>query len=514
MKKLLSIVLAALVFCFAVAAGCSVKKETVIKTVNGEIEGKSEDGVKKYLGVPFAKPPVGDLRFAPPQPMAEWDGVLNCTEYKNSAVQTEEAQKEGLVYGEDCLYLNIWTPEKGDNLPVYIFIHGGAYVSGSPSDQRYDGTVFARDGIIQVNVTYRMNALGFLSSKEGEEAYGSLGNTGTLDQIAALQWVQDNIAAFGGDPQNVTIGGESAGAFSVSNLMESPLAKGLFTRAIMESGNLLGQPITMPLATGNKAQAYDMGERFMEELGVKTLAELRKMPAQEIAEASQFSMNVLEPYPYCFWPVFDGTVIPEDPYKAVMEGSINDVDILAGFNTDEGDTFVPEGITEQQYTEFVYSVFGVRAKEVLARFPVDENNTPTDRARNIFKTGLRVGMEVFADALSSRGKNVYYYNYNYIPKAMAENGQGAIHALELLFVFKQPPDDSQESEKMANDIHARWANFIKTGDPNEGEAVGVEWGKYTAKGKETLVLDEDTRMAELPNLEDEAFFRELLFEQK
>lgn len=516
MKKFLSVALVAIILCSFVAMGSAIpdKNGPVVKTAYGEVEGKTEDGIQKYFGVPFAKPPVGELRFAPPQPTEPWEDVLTCTEYKNSAVQTEQAQKEGLTYGEDCLYLNIWAPEKGEKLPVYVFIHGGAYVSGSPSDPLYDGTAFAKDGIIQVNVTYRMNALGFMASEELEEEYGSSGNMGTLDQIAALEWVQENIAAFGGDPQNVTIGGESAGAFSVSNLIESPLAEGLFKRAIMESGNLLGQSIIMPLATGEKEQAYDLGERFMEEVGASTLKDLRSMDAQEIAEASLFSMNVIEPYPYCFWPIFDGKVIPKDPYTAAIKGNINDVDILAGFNTDEGEGFVPEGVTEQQYIDYVRSIFGEKADAVLERFPVDAEHTPTDRARNIFKTGLRVGMEIFADALSSRGKNVYYYNYDYIPQSMAEKGQGAIHALELRFVFQQPPDDSQESKKMADSIHTRWANFIKTGNPNKGEDVDVEWLKYTPEEKETLILDKDTRMAELPEREDEAFFRELLFGEK
>ncbi len=516
MKKWWILVLVILIIASAITAGCSkvTDEMNTVETAHGVVQGKHESGVKKFLGVPFAKPPVGELRFAPPQPPEAWEGVLACTEYKNSAVQVAEAQKDGMSYGEDCLYLNIWAPEQGENLPVYVFIHGGAYVSGSPSEPLYDGTVFAKDGIVQVNVTYRMNALGFLTSKELEDLYGSSGNMGTLDQIAALEWVKENIAAFGGDPQNITIGGESAGSFSVSNLIESPLAKGLFQRAILESGNLLGQSVIMPLATGDREQAYALGERFMAEIGANTLGELRDMDAQAIAEASRFSMNVMEPYPYCFWPVFDGTVIPQDPYSAVMEGTINDVDILAGFNTDEGEGFVPEGITEEQYIDYVRSIFGEEADVVLERFPVDVQHTPTDRARYIFKVGLRVGSEAFADALASRGKNVYYYNFDYVPQSMAANGQGAIHALELLFVFKQPPDDLPETKAISEDIHTRWANFIKTGDPNQGEPVAVEWQKYTPEGKQTLVLNQNTRMSDLPDREDEAFFRALLFEEE
>lgn len=515
MKKT-SLILVILMVSFLIMSGCSTTAgpDEVVKTTCGAIQGKKEDGIKKYLGVPFAKAPIGELRFAPPQPVEAWEGTLDCTQYKDSAVQAKEIQKEGISYGEDCLYLNIWTPEKGEKLPVYVFIHGGAYVSGSPSDPLYDGTAFAKDGIIQVNISYRMSALGFLATKEGEETYGTLGNMGTLDQIEALKWIKENIASFGGDPENITIGGESAGSFSVSNLMESPLTKGLFNRAILESGNLLGQSIIMPLSTGDKEQAYDLSRRFMESVGAKTLQDLRNMDAQAIVEASIFSMNIIEPAPYCMWPVFDGKVTFENPYAAVVNGSINDVDILAGFNTDEGESFVPEGVTEQQYIDFVNRIFGEKAGEVLARFPVDESHTPTDRAREIFKVGLRVGTEVFADALSSRGKNVYYYNFDYVPQSMAANGQGAIHALELFFVFKQPPDDSEQTKAMTEDIRKRWANFIKNGDPNQGEPVNVEWSKYTPEKKETLILNANTHMSGLPNQEDEEFFRDLLFGDK
>lgn len=488
--------------------------ETIVQTADGNVQGKLEDGVLKYLGVPFAQPPTGNLRFAPPQPVAAWEGELDCTAYRDSAVQA--VQDESLTYSEDCLYLNIWAPEKvekAEKLPVYVFIHGGAFVVGSPSDPHYDGTAFAKDGIIQVNVTYRMSALGFFSGAETEEAYGYTGNIGLLDQVAALQWVQDNIAAFGGDPNNVTIGGESAGAFSVSNLIESPLAKGLFQRGILESGNLLGQQIIMPLTSGDKQQAYDLGEQFLAKMNAKSLNDLRGKDAQELVNASVFSKNVIEPYPYCFWPVFDGKALPEDPYKALTSGQVNDVDILAGFNTDEGEGFVPEGISEQQYAEFVTRIFGTDAEKVLARFPVDEQHSATDRARDIVKIGLRIGSEAFGDELSARGKNVYYYNYDYVPATVAAQGSGAIHAMELYFVFgnARELDNSSETAAVMDDIRARWANFIKTGDPNQGAAVSTTWETYDSKDKQTLVIGEKSEMERVPDEADAAFYRELLF---
>lgn len=489
-----------------------------VNTEYGRVRGASEEGVTSFLGVPFAAPPVDELRFAPPRAPENWEGVLDCIEYGDAPVQTGVTE---MAQSEDCLYLNIWAPEdaKGKSLPVYVFIHGGAYASGTAGNAMYDGTRFAQDGVVQVNVAYRLNAMGFLPAAETEEQYGTLGNVGTLDQIFALEWVQANIAAFGGNPQNVTIGGESAGAFSVSNMILSPLAKGLFQRAILESGNSLGQRLIVPEINGDRTQAIARADAFAASLGAAedgkaSLAKLREFSAEELAEASAFEFDLTEPSPYYMFNIFDGKVIPENPYQATLAGSINDVDILAGYNTDEGSLFIPEEITAAQYEDLVRRTFGDDAPLVLERFPVDETHTPADRARYIVLMGLRMGNDIFADELSRRGQNVYFYHFNYDIPALDALGLGTMHALELPFVFDTLPDAAavdEEMEAFKEEVHTRWLNFIVNGDPNQGAAAGVEWPRYTPEGKEILVLSESSAAGTAQNGEDIAFLCGLLW---
>lgn len=478
----------------------------IVQAKQGKVQGVREEGIIAFKGIPFAQPPIGELRFAPPEEALPWDGVLDCAEYRDWAMQMSDGE---VIGSEDCLYLNIWMPEdaRGKNLPVYVYIHGGAFAMGSPSKPMYDGTRFAQDDIIQVNIGYRLGGLGFLASEEVEEECGYLGNAGVLDQIAGLQWVQDNIAAFGGDPGNVTVGGESAGSFSVSNLIESPLAEGLFNRAIMESGNLLGQPLGLPQQPGDRETALRVSEAFMSHLGARDIADMRAMDAEEIVRASAFNLDMTNPSPYYLWPVFDGKVLPQNPYGFLVEGKVNGVDILAGFNTDEGTMFIPEGISEQVYIEYVERIFGSQSAAVLERYPVDAGHTATDRARYLFKMALRMGADAFADELSRQGHDVYFYEFAFSAPLLDEMGLGTSHALELPFVFDTFPDEvalSEEDEAFKESVRAYWLGFIKTGDPNaEGEAT---WPKYSAEEKLMLVLDEAMASKVVDDADEVAFF--------
>lgn len=236
---------ALLMFCaFLPAQAYSAETALVeTRTHSGSVVGILSDDIAIFRGIPYAAPPVGELRFAPTKPVAPWTEPLDCTEFGATAVQKEA--RNGLPMREDCLTLNVWTPalpktgETGEKLPVYVYIHGGAYAQGSGSDPLYDGTAFAKRGIVAVTINYRLNVLGFFASKETLSRYGTTGNWGHLDQIEALKWIRENAASFGGDPDRVTIGGESAGSYSVSALMLSPLAEGLFQGAILESGTIL-----------------------------------------------------------------------------------------------------------------------------------------------------------------------------------------------------------------------------------------------------------------------------------
>lgn len=510
----------ALVLMLVVLSGCNQKNDEiaenthVVETNYGKIDGVKEDGVVSYKGVPFAMPPLDELRFAPPQPPKPWDDILPCTEYKGAPEQAK--QEESLKYSEDCLYLNIWKPEqkKEDPMPVLVFIHGGAFTQGSASKPLYNGTRFAQDGVVQVNLAYRLNALGFMPTPELEEEYKTTGNVGVLDQIAGLKWVKENIEAFGGDPDNITICGESAGSWSVSNMILSPMSEGLFKKAIMESGTVLGTPITSPLSNGSMEQAKENRARLMDALKVKNLEELRSVDAHEIAVESNFEMDMTNPSNKAFFPVFDGKILPKDPYAALNSGQYNKVDILAGYNTDEGTLFIKDGISEQVYTEFVERIFGDNAQKVLERYPVDKNNTPTDRARFIIKMGMRMGGDVFGNKLSSDGNKVYLYHFDHTIDKLEKMGLGTSHASELFFVFDNPSKDMNLSEKQkeyVEEVHNRWLNFIKNDDPNEGVSFDTTWEQYTPDKKRTMVLNESSHMEPAEQVDDVEFIMSMLW---
>lgn len=486
--------------------------ENVVETASGAVKGSAWDGIVSFKGVPFAAPPTGERRFAPPQAPEAWDGVLDCRAYAPIPVQTDE--EPGLEQSEDCLYLNIWAPEEkaAEPAPVLVFIHGGAFTQGSASKPMYDGTRFAQDGVVQVNLSYRLNGLGLFASPELAEEGGFVGNAAVLDQIAGLTWVKENIERFGGDPGNITVSGESAGAFSVSNLILSPLADGLFQKAIMESGNVLGQSLVAPLSSGDEGQALANAERLMEGLGAASLQDMREADAHEIAALSDFEMNIVQPSDKAFFPVFDGTVLPENPYGALMSGAYNGVDILGGYNADEGTLFVEEGIGEQEYADLAEHVFGDEAAAVLERYPVDAENTATDRARFIMEMGLRMGTDAFADKLSADGHNAYLYRFDYRVPALDAAGLGAMHGLELPFVFGSfaPTDRLSDADRaFAEEVHARWLGFIAHGDPNEGAPSGVRWEPYRQSDRQTMVLGQDMRLAPAEQTEDVAFFMSL-----
>ncbi|MDR0990003.1 MAG: carboxylesterase family protein [Propionibacteriaceae bacterium] len=478
---------------------------TLVTTKYGQVQGALEGDQVIFKGVPFAKPPVGDLRFAPPQEPDAWDGVKQTTAFAPVPVQTVD--QEGLEQSEDCLYLNLWKPaaEADEPLPVYVWIYGGGFTSGNPSKPTYSTGAFSSDGIIQVNLTYRVNALGYLVSDELEAENGYVGNAGLLDQIRGLEWVWDNIAAFGGDPGNVTIGGESAGSYSVSDLIMSPLVKGLFQRAIMESGNLIGDAITSPLSNGDVDQLKGNTKRLMDTLGVYSLAGLRGLDASAIAEASALSFDITKPSDEAFWPAHDGKALPLDPAQALKDGQYNAVPILTGYNTDEGTMFVPDQVTDAIYEQTARVTFGQNAQAYLARFPVDADHDARARTAYIMTLGLRSGSAVFSEQFAADGHDVYAYNFNYRTPELDQKGLGAQHGLEIEFVFDTLSDDLSaypEAVSLSQRIHRYWANFIRTGNPNGSES---DWAKYDQASKQNLVFDVTDAMKSVTGLDDVEF---------
>jgi para-nitrobenzyl esterase len=356
-----------------------------IKVEGGLVEGTAEEGITVYKGIPFAAPPTGNLRWRPPQPAKSWDGVFKADKYAPACpqIQFDIPIFPKVETSEDCLYLNVWTPAQSpaENLPVMVWIYGGGFAMGSTSMPLYSGEQLAKMGVIVVSVAYRVGPLGFLAHPEltAESPQKVSGNYGLLDQIAGLQWVQRNIKAFGGDPGRVTIFGESAGGVSVSMLAASPLAKGLFHRAICESGGSFS-PVRKEKEIGSMqllAGAESAGVEFAQRMGANSLAELRQISPEKWLKDPAAQMGGC-------WPVVDGYVIVDDQYKLYEAGKYNDVPVLIGTNSDEGSMFA-RATTPEQYEKDTRERFGPFAEKVLELYPAKTQDQTLRAMANIFR---------------------------------------------------------------------------------------------------------------------------------
>ncbi len=460
-----------------------------VKTELGVVEGKDDGAVRAFLGIPYAAPPVRDLRWKPPVAAAKWTGVRKATEFRPHCMQGKVF--DDMVFrdaggSEDCLSLNVWVPAKpvGAKLPVMVWIYGGGFVGGTTSEQRQDGSYLAQQGVIVVSMNYRLGVFGFFVHPElaKESGRNSAGNYGLMDQTAALQWVHDNIAAFGGDPGNVTIFGESAGSFSVSAQMASPLAKGLFQKAIGESGSAFSSSSLAfePLA---KREESDV-KAVTEKLGVRTLAELRAIPAQKILEAFSppWSKDV------GFDADVDGYFLPDSAPAIFAAGKQNDVPLLAGWNHDEGSfevVFNPGKPTAASMKASAQKDFGEKAEEFLKLYPADDDHVL--RSAEDFAGDHFIARSTWAwmEAQSKTGKqSIYRYRFDLAPQPKDPKAPklGAYHSAEIEYVFGQldskketawRPEDRQLSEAMQK----YWANFARSGDPN-GPGL-PKWPAYT-----------------------------------
>jgi para-nitrobenzyl esterase len=476
-----------------------------------------------YKGIPYAKAPLGDLRFAPPQDKEPWTKALDCTDYGPMAIQqvTSAIVTEKPDQSEDCLTLNIWTPaapDTTDKLPVYVFIHGGGYVIGSGNETRYAGTSFAQNGVVTVTINYRLSTLGFFASQETYKQYGTTGNWGTLDQIKALEWIRDNISAFGGDPDQVTIGGESAGSWSVSALILSPLAKGLFRSAIMESGSALGI-LACTTSRGNMEKSIAVSRRlagiFDAADNAEGLAQMRQVDAGILNNFSPFAYDQTTTPAFFYTAIFDGTVLPADPVAALKEGKYNRVNLLVGFNRDEGTLFVPAAIDNKVYETMAARIVGNKWRTLVDRFPVDERHSAAQRARHLIAySNFSAGSKFFADTLAWDNNPVFMYNFNFlIPDDPLAALLGVYHTAELAYVFNSVGISGKESKKMVQEMHSRWINFIKTGDPNRSIAPpsAATWPQYDPAQPEALCFDHAVSPSPLPDKENLNFMIELLY---
>lgn len=498
------------------------------KTANGLVEGVTEaSGIRAFKGIPFGQPPVGELRWKEPQPVKNWTGVRKTVQFGPRAMQRAIFGDMGFRsdgMSEDCLYLNVWTPAKSasgklpqERLPVLVYFYGGGFVAGDGSEGRYDGESMARRGIVTLTVNYRLGVFGFMAHPEltKESPHHASGNYGYLDQSAALRWVQQNIAAFGGDPKRVTIAGESAGSVSVSAQMVSPLSKNLIAGAIGESGSLLGTLPPSSLADGEQA-----GVKFAQMVGAQSLADLRAIPAETLLEATA------KPDVPRFSSTIDGYFFPKAPRDLYAAGEQAHVPLLAGWNSEEmnGRAILgKEQPTPENYTSAVKKLYGERADEILRLYPAstaDEvEKVATDLAGDRF---IGYSTWKWADVQSQTGgKPVYRYLYSRPrPAVSAEMGnataglaggvvkstdpaapktpaaKGAVHSAEIEYAmgnlsynkfYAWTPDDYKVSELM----QSYFANFVKTGNPN-----GSGLPKWSPLGKEPvqfMQIDVNTR---------------------
>lgn len=484
-----------------VTAACNSKEPGQTKTDGGLVKGTIEDGLTVYKGIPFAAPPVGDLRWRAPRPAEKWEGVLEANKFAPGPVQggNPPAGKS-----EDCLYLNVWTPAKSkkDRIPVLVWIYGGGFGAGSTSEPNYSGENLARKGVVLVSIAYRVGQLGFLAHPElsRENPQNVSGNYGLLDMIAGLQWVKDNIAAFGGDPDNVTIFGESAGGIAVSMLCASPLAKGLFHGAISQSGGSFGPPRPTTFPGENLKRLEDAerdGEAYLQSAGVTSIEELRKIEADKLPAGRGLGMS---------WPIIDGWVIPDDQYKLYEAGRYNDTPILVGYNSDEGASFSREKSPEE-FIAGVKARYGKFAEDLVKAYPPGENSVPKT-ARDLSRDAA-FGWHtwIWARLQSQTGKSkVYYYYFDQHPDYPADSpraGFGSPHGQDVAYVFKHldasNPQLTETDHAISEAMATYWTNFAKYGDPN-GEGM-PEWPAFSDANPVVMHFNKTPQPGPVPSAE-------------
>lgn len=493
-KKLLYLLILVTLIC------CQEKPKdpTEIETNFGIVKGAIKDGLLVFKGIPFAKPPVGELRWSAPQPPDSWEGVKLTTKYGPAPIQGKDTTSKS----EDCLYLNIWTPAKtmDEKIPVLVWIYGGGFSFGSTSEPVYNGAALAKKGVILVSIAYRVGQLGFLAHPElsAENPNKVSGNYGILDQIAGLKWVQENIAAFGGDPDKVTIFGESAGGISVSMLCASPLAEGLFQGAISQSGGSFGptRETTYPgenMKTLEKAEKD--GEQYLQKAGVSTISELRSLAVDNIPMGMGMGSA---------WPITDGYVIPDDQHKLYQAGNYNDVPVLIGYNSDEGASF----IREENPEEFIKNVekrYGEFADDLLKAYPVAEESIPKT-ARDLMRDAA-FGWHTWswANLQSKTGKSkVYYYYFDQHPEYPEDSpkyGYGSPHGQEVAYVFNNlDPSNAETTDSdlaISEAMATYWTNFAKSGNPN-GEGL-PNWPNYNQEQQSVMYFGPTPHLGVVPS---------------
>lgn len=489
---------------FAVASNVRAAASTLlVETAAGMVAGDAlpGSGVRRWLGIPYAQPAAGLLRWRPPQAVTPWKGTLRANRFSASPWATPEAGKSAFTVrgpgsmGEDCLSVNVWAPAEPSDKPrpVMVWIYGGAFVAGTSDNPLYDGEALAREGVVFVSINYRVGILGFFAHPElaAESPDGISGNYGLMDQVAALRWVQANISAFGGDPDNVTILGQSAGAFSVGFHLVMPQSRGLFHRAIAQSGAPMGKPSSYILL-GERAPMERAGLDFAKEVGASGIADLRAMTAPALVEANARSWR--------FYPQIDGHYVPEHPFALVMAGRHAAVPVIVGRNRDEGTLFPPlGGGTVKGLRDEINAEYEERAHEALRFFDAADDATATRQGHEAMGDIIfNWNAAALAVALATSGRSpVYSYQFEYVGTvpggARFNQGSGAdlgaFHGSEIGFALRTQPTRgfglSREQSGLMDRMSGWWTHFARTGDPNAVPGGPGNWPRYMP-GKETV----------------------------
>ena len=486
-----------------------------IKLDAGLLAGSTESsaGVHAYKGIPFAAPPVGELRWREPQPVAAWQGTRDASQFGNVCLQAAGPTEgpnarlniavlpDSPPLSEDCLYLNVWTAAASatERRPVMVYFFGGAFTEGAGSVPLYDGDALARKGAVVVTMNYRLGPYGFFvhPALTAESPHHASGNYGLMDMLASLRWVQSNIAAFGGDPNNVTVFGQSAGAMAIASLVASPEAKGLMHRAISQSGAWMGLGPAAAMRT--REQAEDVGSKAATDAGITTVEQLRAMSADDVTEKFRSAGMIV-----------DGWVIPEDPSTTFAAGRQNAVDVLVGSNKDEA--FFAGARTVQQFEEQARARWGALADQYLALYPHATDEEAQAWSAQTSNDGTFWHMRLYADYQVQRGNKAYLYFFAQNPPAAA--GQPpfpAAHASEVPYVFnnvgelplfpdRSDPKLAAASEpdlKLADQMSSYWVNFARTGDPN-GAGLPTWQAHEVGASDRAIILDAEPMAETLP----------------
>ncbi|KAG7397729.1 hypothetical protein PHYBOEH_000268 [Phytophthora boehmeriae] len=524
-----SIVIASLGLCLSHHASATLDISTqscafdsnVVSTAYGQLQGVEDPniaGITVFKGIPFAASTAGEARWTAPQPPATWGGVKVADTFGMACPQSGANSS---VMSEDCLNLNVWTPANttDDALPVYVWIYGGRFISGAGSLPLYDGAGLAAKGVVVVTLNYRMGVLGFLATPElqSESPNNTTGNYGLLDQIAALKWVQENIAAFGGDATKVTIGGQSAGASSVYHLVDSLLATGLFRGAIAESGiRFPYDPLIWSVATSYRTlqHALDGGASYMASHNVSTAAELRGLGIESILDGNDdndyygtTTDATFDSVPPLFRPTLDGYVMTETYLGALQTGHANDVPIITGNNKDESGASTTTNVTVAEYVADATAKYGDLVHEYLALYPASTDDEAINMTNSAARDISRVGSWLFGTYWAQTASSPFYtYFWSHAPPGQTA---GAYHMSEINYCFNNLYGTDMPWEEddyaIADTMSSYWANFIKTGNPN-GENLAY-WPTTEANSNTTMHLDVTQKVMEIASADKIEFIK-------